>query len=229
VTNQSYRVGYLCYESDSSDSEQDILYCDPLTSLVAYPSFEQHLIKMLPSLVGNNIHIAIGDVDGLRDFVTERRAADPYTFGHLAGNACMRTVGALTSAWSETSLGDLAFRLCGTFGGDEVIIAATGLSHDAFAEKVNELCRTIKGSSPRPCSFALATLEPCTVTPEQAAHAYRVLVSMVDARLFHVKERAQLAGGHLDGTVSDLGTVSLVDQELDRTGIDCPATMVGGS
>ncbi|MGI5401430.1 hypothetical protein ACQEVG_18700 [Streptomyces sp. CA-135486] len=228
VTNQGYRTMYLRSGETPVGVEEGVLYCDPLTSLIAYPSFEQYLIAMLPALVAEEMHIAIGDVDGLREYVSERRASDPDTFGHLAGNACMRTVGELTSNWAAKHLKDVVFHICGTFGGDEVIVAAGGLSHDAFVDKVHCLCRDIKVSSPRPCSFALATLESCTVPRQEARNAYRALVSLVDARLFSMKEDARLAGGHLEGAVADLGTVSLSDRGPNQDGIEYPATIGGG-
>lgn len=229
MTSQDHRMDYLRFGETPADIEDGVLYCDPLTTLVAYPSFEQCLVKMLPSLAPDELHIAIGDVDGLREYVSERRATDPCSFGHLAGNACMRTVGTVTSHWAAAELADLPFSLCGTFGGDEVIVAVTGLSHEAFAEKIEELCRAIKVASPRPCSFALATLERCTLLPGLATIAYRVLVSMVDGQLFYVKECAHLAGAHLDGSISDLGMVAFVEDELIQEEIDCrPATIGDG-
>jgi GGDEF domain-containing protein len=208
--------------------DQGVLYCDPLTSLVAYPSFEQYLIEMLPTLVTGEMHIAIGDVDGLREYVSERKADDPCSFGHLAGNACMRKVGALTSEWAATRLKDVRFHLCGTFGGDEVIVAAAGLSHDSFAGKIHDLCHEIKVSSPRPCSFALATVGPCVVPRHQARIAYRRFVSVIDACLFSMKENARLAGGQLEGAVVDLGIVSVSDGGPDQDGIGHLATIGGG-
>ncbi|GAB3838120.1 hypothetical protein ACFPIJ_15890 [Dactylosporangium cerinum] len=227
MTISAYQTKYLRAGETPSGSERDVLYCDPLTSLVAYPSFEQHLIRMLPALARDEVHIAIGDVDGLRDYVSQRRTADPYSFGHLAGNACMRAVGAVTSTWAARELQEADFHICGTFGGDEVIAAAAGISHDAFAMKIHSLCDDIKTSSPRPCSFALATLEPCALEPADARSAYRVLVSAVDARLFSMKEDAKLAGRHLEGAVTDLGSVCLAD-ELELTAdLELTATIGG--
>lgn len=226
MTN-GYETHYLRYGEIPAGGETGVLYCDPLTSLVAYPSFEQYLIDLLPTLTANELHIAIGDVDGLRDYVTQRRAVDPYSFGHLAGNACMRTVGALTAEWAATELKDVDFHICGTFGGDEVIIAAAGTSHDAFAQKINALARDMKVSSPRPVSFALATLEPCVLEPVNARSAYRMLVSAVDARLFAVKGDARFAGNHLEGIVVDVGVISLGDRPGEDD-IEHPATIGGG-
>ncbi|MDH6108196.1 GGDEF domain-containing protein [Kitasatospora sp. MAP12-15] len=218
------RYSYLRLGEVPGEVDDGILYCDPLTSLVAYPSFEKYLTEMLPLFAGDGLHVAIGDVDGLREYVSERRAGDPTSFGHLAGNACMQTVGKVTAGWAAAELADAEFHVCGTFGGDEVIVAASGLSHERFADKIHELCRLIKATAPRPCSFALGTLEDHTVTQSGAFTAYRHIVSMVDARLFHVKEEARNNGGHLDGAVTDLGLVNLLDQQ----GAGRPARIGGG-
>ncbi|MFF4501649.1 hypothetical protein [Streptomyces sp. NPDC001401] len=207
------RFSYLRLEDVSVEVDDGTLYCDPLTSLVAYPSFERYLIEVLPSFAEDGLHFAIGDVDGLREYVSERRAGDPTSFGHLAGNACMKTVGRVTSGWAATELADAAFRVCGTFGGDEVIVAASGISHEQFAEKIRALCSMIKAAAPRPCSFALGTLEDHTVTQNGASVAYRRIVSLVDAQLFHEKEQARSSGRHLNGSVTDLGLVNLLDQQ----------------
>lgn len=232
MNQHQYRCGYLRLGDDLTDIDDDnVLYLDPLTTLAAYPSFEQAITAMLPLLASGGLHLSIGDVDGLREYVSERRSADPASFGHLAGNACMRTIGRLTTGWSMSELSDLAFRVCGTFGGDEVIIAASGISHDLFNDKINVLARTIKDSAPRPCSFALATLEDRSVTRDSAADAYRRFVSMVDSRLFREKERARHGGGHLDGSVTDLGVVNLLGQDvnlLDQDGAGHPAPIGGG-
>lgn len=224
MTRQRYRLDYLHLGQAPASVDDGVLYCDPLTSLVAYPSLEQCLTKMLPRLARDGLHLAIGDVDGLRDYVSERRADDPSNFGHLAGNACMRTVGALTNSWASAELSGVDFKICGTFGGDELIVAASAMSHGLFADKIHTLCQTIKLLAPRPCSFALATLDECKVLPDQAADAYRSLVSTIDARLFQVKEQARHNGTPLDGSVSDLGVVSLSGREAVR-----PARTGGGS
>jgi len=203
------RFAYLRLGETPAHHDNGVLYCDPLTSLVAYPSFEAHLVQMLPVFAGTGLHVAIGDVDGLREYVSVQRSSDPASFGHLAGNACMRIIGRVTTRWAESELADTVFQLCGTFGGDEVIAAASGISHELFADRIRGLCQAIKVAAPRPCSFALATLEADGVTPDGAADAYRCLVSMVDARLFQEKEQARRNGHGLDGFVTDLGIVDL--------------------
>jgi GGDEF domain-containing protein len=192
----------------------DVLYLDPLTSLVAYPSFERHIIEMIPKLAGDGLHIAIGDVDGLREYVSEQRSADPAHFGHLAGNACMQTIGRVTAGWAAAELSDSPFHICGTFGGDEVIIAVSGISHELFASKIDNLRHAICNTAPRPCSFAIGTIEDQTVTRDSAAATYRRFVSMVDARLFREKDDARRAGGHLDGAVTNLGRINLIECDV---------------
>lgn len=209
MNGNHYRFAYMRLDDAPCDLSEDVMYLDPLTSLASYPSFERYIIKMIPMLVSDGLHIAIGDVDGLREYVSERRAADPTHFGHLAGNACMQTIGRVTAGWAAAELSGSAFHVCGTFGGDEVIIAVSGMSHELFASKIHGLCHTIRCAAPRPCSFALGTLANQTVTDDGAAEAYRKFVSMIDARLFREKEDARRDGGHLDGFVSNLGQVSL--------------------
>jgi GGDEF domain-containing protein len=225
VIANHYRFAYMRLDDPPLDLAGDgVMYLDPLTSLAAYPSFERCIVEMIPMLAGEGLHIAIGDVDGLREYVSERRSSDPAHFGHLAGNACMQTIGRVTAKWAAEELSNSTFHVCGTFGGDEVIIAVSGMSHELFASKIHTLCRAIRGTAPRPCSFALGTLEDRSVTPDSAADAYGRFVSMIDARLFQEKEDARRDGGHLDGSVTDLGRVSL----LDRDGAG-PAARMGGA
>jgi GGDEF domain-containing protein len=208
-----YELAYISsisssqFNSGASDDESLVL-CDPLTMLIAYPSFELQLTRLLPHFGPVGLHLAIGDVDGLRGYVSERRTADPACFGHLAGNECMRRIGLVTLEWAALELGaDWAFRLCGTFGGDEVIVAAAGCSHQHFASAVADLCDRIRADAPRPCSFAVGTMAPASLAEEQAPHAYRRLLSQVDASLFEAKEKWRVEHGQLDGRVWDVGLV----------------------
>ncbi|HLI75925.1 MAG TPA: hypothetical protein VKV02_03190 [Acidobacteriaceae bacterium] len=181
---------------------------DPLTMLIAYPSFEEQLTRLLPRLGQTGMHLAIGDVDGLREYVTERRAADPACFGHLAGNDCMRQVGRLTAEWAEKELtAGWTLGMCGTFGGDEVIVAAAGHSHMRFARVINDLCDRLRAHAPRPSSFALGTMPPRALSPAEASDVYRQLVSRIDASLFEAKEKWRTEDGRLEGRVWDLGFV----------------------
>lgn len=214
MNGNGYRFGYMRPDDPPSELADGVVYLDPLTLLAAYPSFERYVIEMLPTLARDRMHMAIGDVDGLREYVSERRSADPSHFGHLAGNACMKTVGRITVKWAAAALIDCDSRLCGTFGGDEVIIAASGISHELFAARIDELCRSIRRMAPRPCSFALATLEDRIVTEDGAADCYRRFVSMIDARLFGEKECARREGRGLQGSVTDLGRIGTLDHDI---------------
>jgi len=186
-----------------------LLLRDPLTGLVAYPSFERHLLEELPALAPLGVHLAIGDVDDLRRYVTERRAADPEMFGHLAGNDCMRRVGAATLSWERRALAGWPFAVCATFGGDEVIVAAAGLPFASFVAAVRQLASDIRRSSPRSCSFAVATTHPAPTRLVDVPSSYRALVARVDAALFDRKDALRAAGTDPRGEVVVLGPVVL--------------------
>jgi len=206
MTEARLQLSHMRLGDPPADIDDGVLYCDPLTSLVAYPSFEQYLVRVLPEFLAGGLHLAIGDVDGLREYVSERRATDPHCFGHLAGNACMRLIGRQTARWAGAEL-DAVSSICGTFGGDEVIIGASGLDHRDFTRKITTLAQMIRGTAPRPCSFAVATFTASSWTVDDVDETYRRIVSTVDARLFHEKESARSAGPLLDGAVIDLGVM----------------------
>lgn len=194
-----------------------LLLRDPLTGLVAYPSFEQHLLAELPALAPVGVHLAIGDVDDLRRYVTERRATDPHMFGHLAGNDCMRRVGAATTAWEARALTGWPFAVCATFGGDEVIVAASGLPFASFATSIRELADDIGRVAPRSCSFAVATTAPSMAHLREARSAYQILVARVDAALFDRKDALRSSGIDPSGDVIVLDPVAL-PPELESAG-----------
>jgi GGDEF domain-containing protein len=193
-----------------------LLLCDPLTGLVAYPSFEAHLIAILPELAANGLHLAIGDVDDLRGYVTAAKADDPTLFGHLAGNDCMRRVGEATRTWAAEILDGWPFAVCATFGGDDVVVAAAGRPYDAFRDALADLVSRIRSAAPRPCSFASATTMPVACIVCRAEHAYRRLVSHVDECLFWHKAAARKAGCLLDGVLVDVGTLELFGRPEER-------------
>jgi GGDEF domain-containing protein len=193
-----------------------VLLCDPLTGLVAYPSFEAHMIGLLPKLAINGLHLAIGDVDDLRSYVTAANADDPNLFGHLAGNDCMRRVGGATRKWVADTLEGWPFAVCGTFGGDEVIVAAAGRTYDLFLEGLMELALRIRSAAPRTCSFASATTIPVERIVGTAEKAYRRLVSGVDERLFRHKARARTASTLLNGALVNCGNLHLFDPPQRR-------------
>ena len=200
---------YLTVPLPDSDGPSDSLLCDPLTGLVAYPSFEAHLIALLPGLATDGLHLAIGDVDDLRGYITAASANDATLFGHLAGNDCMRRVGETTRRWAADYLEFWPFAVCATFGGDEVIVAASGRPYDAFIDALTELVSRIRSTAPRPCSFASATTMPMTDNIGNSEDAYRRLVSRVDKCLFCHKASARDAGSTLAGALVDIGSLEL--------------------
>lgn len=165
---------------------------DPITGLVAYPDFDDEFPGLLwQSLqAGHTVGLAVGDVDHLKEYVEAANAADPMSFGHLAGNAFMRQLGEVTATWFHRQ----AFgRGCAsTFGGDEVILAARTAGLATFHGSVVSLARRLAAELPRTVSFALATLSPTDVPPVVpgpgwSRHLYVHLVSAIDRRLFAAK------------------------------------------
>jgi GGDEF domain-containing protein len=201
--------GYLTVPLPDSDDSAVHLLCDPLTGLVAYPSFEAHMIAVLPGLAADGLHLAIGDVDDLRGYVNAANANDSTLFGHLAGNDCMRRVGDATRTWAADYLDFWPFAICATFGGDEVLIAAAGRPYDAFIDALAELRSRIRSAAPRPCSFASATTMPMAHLAGTVEDTYRRLVSRVDRCLFCHKASARDEGSTLAGALVDLGTLEL--------------------
>jgi GGDEF domain-containing protein len=201
--------GYLTVPSPEAHDLPALLLCDPLTGLVAYPSFEAHLIGALPPLASAGLHLAIGDVDNLTGYVLTASANDPTLFGHLAGNDCMRRVGEATRRWAADRLDGWPFAVCATFGGDEVVVAAAGRPYDVFLGALNDLVSRIRSAAPRACSFASATTVPTASIAGTAEDAYRCLVARVDAGLFRHKAAARNAGSMLDGALLDIGALEL--------------------
>jgi GGDEF domain-containing protein len=197
--------GYLTIQQPDAHSLSAFLLCDPLTGLVAYPSFEAYMIAALPDLAPGGLQLAIGDVDDLRGYVSAVRADDSALFGHLAGNDCMRRVGDATRAWAADVLEAWPFAVCATFGGDEVIVAAAGRPYDAFLEALTDLSLRIRSAAPRTCSFASANTSPTVCTVAEARQAYRRLVSRVDEALFLQKATVRMAGASLGGSLVDVG------------------------
>jgi GGDEF domain-containing protein len=185
------------------------LLCDPLTGLVAYPSFAEYLTECLPALVRYGLHLAIGDVDDLREYVSRQRAENPTMFGHLAGNECMRRLGAITADWANRTLSSWPFFLCGTFGGDEVIVAAAGGPYQIFLDEVAALQRAVTAGAPRTCSFSTGTLRTDGLRPGGGGDAYREFVSQVDRALFSRKADLRSNGIRPRSDLVDVGAVPI--------------------
>jgi GGDEF domain-containing protein len=202
--------GYLAVALEDERDPSNLLLCDPLTGLVAYPSFEAQMIAVLPELATTGLHLAIGDVDDLRGYVNAAKGDDPTQFGHLAGNYCMRRVGLATRQWAAEILDYWQFAICATFGGDEVIVTAAGRPYEDFLAALSVLAGRIRSNSPRPCSFASATTLPMQRMSAAAGDIYRDLLSRVDRCLFCHKAAAKNDGASLDGALIDVGAMPLV-------------------
>ncbi|PBA69089.1 GGDEF domain-containing protein [Mycobacterium avium] len=208
-SNLAYRETLLSTTCDGRIGKAATLFCDPLTGLVAYPSFAEFLIGNLPELAAVGLHLAIGDVDDLKEYVSRRRSDDPTCFGHLAGNECMQALGRTTKQWAAREFADWPFFLCGTFGGDEVIIAAAGQSPCAFWEKLRQLEREIRCHVPRTCSFSVGSLHVERIDGRHAQIAYRQLVAQVDRALFDRKTALRERNTKPRGDISSSGPIVL--------------------
>ena len=129
-------------------------------------------------------------------------------FGHLAGNDCMRKAGQATLAWAERELAGWPFGVCATFGGDEVIVAAAGAPYAGFREAVTRLRDALATAMPCTCSFAVASAG-VTTPVEDAARAYRSLVTHVDRALFDRKDELRGRGEDPTGELVDAGVIEL--------------------
>jgi GGDEF domain-containing protein len=165
------------------------------------------MIRLIPNLARLGLHLAIGDVDGLKQYVLLKRS-DPRLFGHLAGNECLSIIGGVTRRWAQQVLVGWPFALCGTFGGDEVIIAAAGESRGYFRDAVNRLSEQIAREAPRPCSFAFGSVEG-VVAPGLAEDTFRELASRVDRALFDHKDRRSCGESLRCRAAADAGAVTL--------------------
>ncbi len=186
-----------------------VLLYDPITRLISYPCFADYLVGQFPNLAKTGIHLAIGDVDDLKRYVTLSNATNPKLFGHLAGNDCMRKVGLVTLEWARKISSGEDFHICGTFGGDEIIIAAAGLPYNKFLSSIQELAFNLLQSTPRPCSFASGTSIPMDLPTAESQSAFHNLVSSVDRALFNFKEDRNKQSKSTRGDVIDIGKINL--------------------
>lgn len=133
---------------------------DPLTGLIAFPDFHLYLPRALATELENGgmVGLAIGDVDGLKEHVETANATDSTLFGHLAGNQVMARLGAITRTWFHGQNWDAA--CAATFGGDEVIIAASVTDPATFHRSIATLRDLLADVLPTRVSFALAVAGP---------------------------------------------------------------------
>jgi len=204
----SYDVVAVGRSVVDGDGSNRLLLCDPLTGLVSYPSFEEHLTRELSALARLGPHLAIGDVDDLKRFVTERRDSDPTMFGHLAGNACMRQVGEATLAWAEEELRGCPFAVCATFGGDEVNRRRRRARLRRLQAADRRAARPPRRPGAAPWRLRDDVDGHATAVVDQPA-AYRRLMSHVDRALFTGKDELRARGADPRGELIDAGVVDL--------------------
>ncbi|GHD34512.1 nucleotidyl cyclase domain-containing protein [Nocardiopsis kunsanensis] len=168
---------------------------DAVTGLVAFPDFHSHLPRALHTALaeGETVAVAIGDVDGLKGHV-EQTNADTGSFGHLEGNRVMSLLGATTRAWFRQQPWE--YGCAATFGGDEVIVAATVEGHDDFASRLGNLRDMLAERLPVTVSFGYTLITGSTLPdrrPSGWRHAFtdRVLTEVDRALFLYKASRAQ--------------------------------------
>lgn len=172
----------------------EFVLCDPLTQLVSYPSFEKYVLRLMSDNQDKSMYFGIGDVDDLRGYVTAENNVGNNCFGHLAGNKCMAMVGHIVNKWESEFNQNFDELVCGTFGGDEVIIYAIGSDVLSFENALRELRDQIKIYSPRPCSFSWGSLLLNKFNKVSINQAYTSFLTEVDRCLFDYKAKARKSG-----------------------------------
>ncbi|WP_018546165.1 hypothetical protein [Streptomyces sp. LaPpAH-108] len=171
---------------------------DAVTGLVAFPDFHSHIPRCLAAALdsGRLVALAIGDVDGLKDHVERTNSTNPASYGHLAGNEVMATVGATTRAWFHEQPFDSG--CAATFGGDEVILAAVVEDADQFHQALGTLRDRLGAALPVTVSFALAFVVASDLPHERDRgwnHRFtNVLLATVDRTLFTHKAARRAVG-----------------------------------
>ncbi|MFD8912763.1 hypothetical protein [Streptomyces sp. NPDC059575] len=178
---------------------------DAVTGLVAFPDFHSHIPRCLAAALdrGRLVALAIGDVDGLKDHVERTNSTNPSSYGHLAGNEVMATVGATTRAWFHEQSFDSG--CAATFGGDEMILAAVVEDADQFHQALGTLRDRLSAALPVTVSFALAFVVGSDLPSERDRgwnHRFtNLLLATVDRTLFTHKA-ARRAGGSEGGIIA---------------------------
>ncbi|MCX4740842.1 hypothetical protein [Streptomyces antibioticus] len=172
---------------------------DAVTGLVAFPDFHSHIPRCLTAALdeGRLVALAIGDVDGLKDHVERTNSTNPASYGHLAGNEVMATVGATTRAWFREQPFDAG--CAATFGGDEVILAAVVDDAAQFHQALGVLRDRLGAVLPVTVSFALMFVAVGDLPVERGRgwkHAFTdTLLAAVDRTLFTHKAARRADGG----------------------------------
>ncbi|MFD6398989.1 GGDEF domain-containing protein [Nocardia sp. NPDC060249] len=169
---------------------------DPATGLVAFPDlYPVALAEALHTAAATSkaLGVAIGDVDDLSVHMERVNASDPDSFGHLAGATVMAQLGQVARAWFAEAVpsGCVA-----TFGGDEVIVVATGLTHQRFTDAINDLRDRCTAELPCTVSFATAVVEPDLLWPTRdPVRQGKLLLARLDRALFDAKAARHAVGG----------------------------------
>ncbi|MCZ1008437.1 YdeI/OmpD-associated family protein [Streptomyces lydicus] len=178
---------------------------DAVTGLVAFPDFHSHIPRCLVTALseGRLVALSIGDVDGLKNHVERTNSTNPASYGHLAGNEVMATVGATTRAWFREQPFDSG--CAATFGGDEVIIAAVVDDVGRFHRALGGLRDRLGSALPVTVSFALMFVTADDLPAERERgwrHAFTdTLLATVDRALF-MHKAARRAGGGEGGIIA---------------------------
>ncbi|MFD4356760.1 GGDEF domain-containing protein [Nocardia sp. NPDC058518] len=177
---------------------------DPITGLVAFPDlYPRAVVDALDSAAAEHtlFGLAIGDVDDLKIHVEHTNATDPDSFGHLAGNALMTELGAVCREWFADT--ELPAGCVSTFGGDEVIIVATGITERGFTDSVTDLRDRCRDALPCTVSFASTVVGPGLVWPSKdPAVRAKFLLAAVDRALFAAKASRRAARGPAGAVVT---------------------------
>ncbi|KOU43567.1 hypothetical protein [Streptomyces sp. WM6378] len=178
---------------------------DAVTGLVAFPDFHSHIPRCLDAALdeGRLVALAIGDVDGLKDHVERTNSTNPASYGHLAGNEVMATVGATTRAWFREQPFDSG--CAATFGGDEVILAAAVDDAAQFHQAVGVLRDRLGAVLPVTVSVALMFVTAAdrpAERPQGWKHRFTdSLLGEVDRTLF-LHKAARRAGRGQGGIIA---------------------------
>lgn len=169
-------------------------YLCPTTGLVSFQSFYKEFPEALPTLLNaeHGFGLAIGDVDNLKSYVESSKREDPGKFGHIAGNQFMGDLSKISAAHYEKMTH--SWSCLSSFGGDEIILAATGIDRRQFLRDVKELCRDLDRSLPRSVSFAIGwfsggPLIDDRLDPIALKRLSTAALSMVDRALLEAKSR----------------------------------------
>lgn len=166
---------------------------EPNTGMVCWPDFHRDwpYHARLELHAGRMLGVAIGDVDGLAEHVARANTGDTPLWGHLAGNELMRQAGLGARTWLARQGWSAA--CLSTFGGDEIVVAATVDGPAELIAAVGGLRDELAAALPRTVSWAVGWLHPHQVPDvpddEWAQWLGRHVLGHIDRVLFATKAR----------------------------------------